>query len=258
MKRADLETITAFIRDNPQLSATDIAAQFNYSPYHFSRLFKQHMGVSLRDYLSAIKIERGTTALAQHHSVTNSQIEAGYESSGTFTNTFKRFYGISPKQHTKHVTEWVQRLNQLYKNNFNSNILYIPFDFEQHAQEHHLNISIHKRTRPDSLLFLALFPQALPKGTPSLGACLPTHSTYTVSAVPNGTYYIMAVELLRTKNPLKLLTLDTCQRDVIREPVTFPLEAEQNISLTLRQKQPQDPPINVHPLKLLFDIIKSE
>lgn len=258
MANFDPTAVTTFIRQNPNSSAKAIADEFGYSQFHFSRLFKQQMGVSLREYLSAIKVERSTKALAQHHSVIDSQLEAGYESAGTFSNTFKRFAGISPKQHTTRIMTWVQQLSQLHKDSLSNNILYMPYHAAHHPQAHPLDIRIHARTCADSLLFLALFPQALPKGIPSLGICLPKQNHYAIHAIPDGTYFVMVVEVIRTKTPLRLFTLDTCKRDVIRTPVTFPLETSQQLSLTLREKQPHDPPINVHPLKLLFDIVNAD
>lgn len=256
MKRADIQTITSYIRENPDASASEVAGHFSYSPFHFSRLFKQLMGVSMREYSSGLKIERGLEALADERSVIDSQLEAGYESAGTFSNTFKRFTGISPKEHTKSITHWVDQLTRL-NGILDNNILYMPFDAKHHQQPYQLDVHIQGKTSPDHLLFLGFFPQAMPKGIPNLGICMPKQTHHSITTLPNGTHYIMVVEIPKTKNPFKLFTLDNCKRDIIRRPIQFPLEKPLKLTLTLRERIPQDPPINVHPLKLLFDILNQ-
>lgn len=260
MKYTNIKTVTAFIKNNPHIHAKAVAEHFGYSQFHFSRWFKREMGVCLRDYLSAVKIEKGTQALINNQSVTTSQLDAGFESVGTFSNTFKKFSGYSPKLHSKKLTNFIESLHNLHSSTFTENLLYMPFKANKHAQTQPLHIRINNRSHPESLLFLALFPQALPKGIPSLGVCMKRQQHYCVTHIPNGHYFVMVIEVLPVHKPLNLqkigtFHLDQCKRDIIRTPFSFPLSTPKQAVLTLREKQPQDPPINTHPLKLLFDVI---
>lgn len=94
-----IEEIIRYLKENvDQLPRVEeIADKFNYSKYYFSREFKRVVGVSLKEFMMALKIERSLVALLrQQQPILNTQLLSGYLSSGTFSATFVRNTGISP------------------------------------------------------------------------------------------------------------------------------------------------------------------
>ena len=67
------------------------------SAAHFSRQFTATFGETPHRYLQRRRIERAMTLLRDHdRPVTDVALEAGYESLGTFSRTFREITGRSP------------------------------------------------------------------------------------------------------------------------------------------------------------------
>ena len=100
MSKAIMEKVAAYLRQHAdeELSLTDLAEHFHYSPSHLSRTFKKKMGFSIKQYVEALKMEKGIQEIVEgRQNVTETSMEAGYDSLGSFSNTFKRHTGLSPK-----------------------------------------------------------------------------------------------------------------------------------------------------------------
>jgi AraC-like DNA-binding protein len=59
------------------------------------------MRVSASEYISALKIEQSIKISGEDTTVLKAQLDSGFLSSGTFSNFFNRFTGLSPKQYQK-------------------------------------------------------------------------------------------------------------------------------------------------------------
>ena len=61
MSKAIMEEVAAYLRQHTdqELSLTDLAQYFHYSPSHLSRTFKKKMGFSIKQYVEALKMEKG-------------------------------------------------------------------------------------------------------------------------------------------------------------------------------------------------------
>ena len=53
MSKAIMEKVAAYLRQHAdeELSLTDLAQHFHYSPSHLSRTFKKKMGFSIKQYM---------------------------------------------------------------------------------------------------------------------------------------------------------------------------------------------------------------
>ncbi len=88
-----------------ELSIEELAQLCHVSPSHFRRLFKTLLGLSPRDYLHMVRIERACALLSGgRYSVTEIGMMVGYPSPSSFGRQFHRLYGISPGQ-------WRQRMD---------------------------------------------------------------------------------------------------------------------------------------------------
>lgn len=73
-----------------------IAAEAFMSRFHFIRIFKRVYGVSPRQYLKDLRINKGKELLKQGVNISQVCFEIGYDSLPTFSNAFKKATGHSP------------------------------------------------------------------------------------------------------------------------------------------------------------------
>jgi AraC-like DNA-binding protein len=91
-----------FLSEKIELEQISSAAYM--SRFHFIRIFKRVYGVSPRQYLRDLRIDRGKELLKKGKSASQVCTEVGYDSLPTFCKAFKRATGHSPKAY--------QELNQ--------------------------------------------------------------------------------------------------------------------------------------------------
>jgi AraC family transcriptional regulator len=79
------------------LNLDQIAAVACLSPYHFSRSFKQAMGVGPHDYVVQRRIERARTLMRRtDHSLGAIAHEVGFTDQSHLTTVFRRKIGVTP------------------------------------------------------------------------------------------------------------------------------------------------------------------
>jgi two-component system response regulator YesN len=92
----------AFIENNfsdPELHMNQVAGRFNLSPSHFSTVFSQEFGITFRDYLNNLRIDRAKELLRTTNlKCTEIAFQCGYNDSHYFSTVFKRKTGSSPQQ----------------------------------------------------------------------------------------------------------------------------------------------------------------
>jgi AraC-like DNA-binding protein len=74
-----------------------IAAAAFMSRFHYIRIFQQVYGVTPRQYLRDLRIEKARELLKKGNAVTDVCFEVGYGSLPTFSKIFKRGTGYSPR-----------------------------------------------------------------------------------------------------------------------------------------------------------------
>ena len=78
-------------------SVGDIAKRFSYSEYYLAHLFKEKVGVSIKQYIVMRKMERAAELLRKTNiSVTDISEQLGFCSPHTFSQAFKKAFLISP------------------------------------------------------------------------------------------------------------------------------------------------------------------
>ena len=77
---------------------TETAAYVNFSPAHFSRLFKKVIGVTYSEYLNYIRIETGRSLLLTTNlSIGEIAQLSGFDNSNYFCNVMKKLLGDNPR-----------------------------------------------------------------------------------------------------------------------------------------------------------------
>jgi AraC family transcriptional regulator len=103
-----LHYIQRHFTDN--LSLEKLAAEVHYSPYHFHRLFKEHVGEAPLQYLIRLRLEQSTKELLFYpdKSVYAIAIDCGFSSQSVFARSFKSKYNTSAVEYRKQALQIIQ------------------------------------------------------------------------------------------------------------------------------------------------------
>ncbi|MGI9049733.1 MAG: helix-turn-helix transcriptional regulator [Rubrobacteraceae bacterium] len=232
------------------LSLGDMADIAHLSPYHFARTFRRVTGVPPGEFLSALRLEEAKRLLLTTDlSVSEICFETGYSSLGTFTTRFKRLVGMSPGRLRRLPEEAAPVLDLLTAAD--------PFPSPSYVAGMHGQI-----TAPDTdeaLIFVGLFPGAIPQRRPVAGTILTSPGAYMLPPVPDGCYQLMAAALPRCVDPLAYLLPDNALR-VGRSPSPVLVRTGTTsgpTDVTLRPPRNTDPPVLVALLVLLLERVSE-
>lgn len=94
-----LEYIDAHIQED--LSLTGLEGRFFINRYYLNRLFKQHTGSTIHDYILYKRIAEAKKLLADGCNVTEACHRSGFNEYTSFLRIFKKKVGLLPKDYTK-------------------------------------------------------------------------------------------------------------------------------------------------------------
>jgi transcriptional regulator GlxA family with amidase domain len=94
----EIDGVVSYIQyhlDQP-LSLSQIANYAGYSPYHFTRIFKEKIGVSPFYYISSLRMQQAKKMLLHtNFPVRDIGLNIGQQSLGTFTTQFTKRVGMT-------------------------------------------------------------------------------------------------------------------------------------------------------------------
>jgi AraC-like DNA-binding protein len=90
-------------RFDEALTTHELARAAGMSRFHFLRLFHEVFGVTPRQYLMRVRLERSCELLARGTSVTQTCFDVGFSSLGSFSTLFRREHGRSPSDYQRRV-----------------------------------------------------------------------------------------------------------------------------------------------------------
>lgn len=74
-----------------------VAREACISPYHFHRLFKRETGVSFKQFVDTLKMEKAYQAVVMgEQTIAELALELGYNDYETFSRRFKKYHRVSP------------------------------------------------------------------------------------------------------------------------------------------------------------------
>ena len=80
------------------LSLSDVAAAFYHSKYHICHLFREHVGISIHDYVTLRRIHLVNDKIRKGHSVADACYSVGFHNYSNFFRLYKKHTGLSPQQ----------------------------------------------------------------------------------------------------------------------------------------------------------------
>ncbi len=83
------------------ISLNDLCNMTGLSKYYLLRSFTREKGISPYSYLETIRIDRAKKLLEQGVMPVDAAIQTGFSDQSHFSNFFKRYIGLTPKQYSK-------------------------------------------------------------------------------------------------------------------------------------------------------------
>lgn len=96
---AEIKKMCAYMQENyaEKISLEDVTQHVGFSKFYGGRLFKQHMGMTIIEYLIDVRLTHAKELLAQgEFSIKQISFMVGYQDPNYFTWSFKKATGISP------------------------------------------------------------------------------------------------------------------------------------------------------------------
>jgi len=83
-----------------KINLNDLACAAHVSPYHFHRIFRAQTGVSPKEYLDRIRVEKSLNRLnsVRGESITTVALDCGFSSSSRYAKVFRQIIGTSPRK----------------------------------------------------------------------------------------------------------------------------------------------------------------
>jgi two-component system response regulator YesN len=85
-------------RFQEHLSLEELARLVNTSPFYFSRLFREELGMNYIDYVTNRRLEKAGSLLAKGLSVKECCFAVGYNDPNYFSRIFRKHYGMTPTE----------------------------------------------------------------------------------------------------------------------------------------------------------------
>ena len=84
-----------------------------YSKSHFSRTFKERMGINFSKYLIRVRIENAENLIrGSDKSIFDISLEVGFNDYSYFSKAFKDAYGLSPKDYRKKTKKKIENARE--------------------------------------------------------------------------------------------------------------------------------------------------
>lgn len=98
MNNEILKTVLAYVdsRIQQKINLSELSEKVGYSPYYFSRLFSETMGMPVTSYIRIRKLQHAIVSLLEGHKVIDVALMYSFDSHEGFTRSFTQLFGSTP------------------------------------------------------------------------------------------------------------------------------------------------------------------
>ncbi|SFL35132.1 AraC-type DNA-binding protein [Gracilibacillus orientalis] len=251
----EIEAAITYIKLNlhEEITLHQVANHVAYSPYHFSRIFKDQIGIPPHYYLAALRLQRAKELLIQTNlPIRDIGMEIGQQSLGTFTTRFTQKVGVSPSVFRHSTTDVTQHLQQIQcKNDITLNA----------CNRNTIQAVRGKITSPypiNGIILVGLFSKPIPEGLPLYGTILESEGEFVFKNVKAGTYYLLATTVNMGMNSSEILLTESTLRAKLKQPIIVqPHQESPQLNVTLRPPLIDDPPVLISIAVLMQQYLSS-
>lgn len=108
MEKDCLKEILAYIDDHirEKITLGELARLAGYSPFYFSRLFSESMGMPVTGYIRIRKLQYAASSLMEGKKVLEVSLLYAFDSQEGFSRAFKALFGSTPGTVKRHMTSY--------------------------------------------------------------------------------------------------------------------------------------------------------
>ncbi|MBP1155333.1 AraC family transcriptional regulator [Paenibacillus sp. PvR098] len=238
---SEIDEVLAYIHQHiyEPLPLCRLAGHVAYSQYHFSRIFKERIGISPLYYVSSLRLQKAKDLLLRTNlSIRDIGLEIGQQSLGTFTTRFTERVGVTPSDFRNSALQADNHLQSLQKLN--------DWRTSYPSLNQHVRIegTVQSTIPFEGVILIGLFAKPIPEGLPLYGTLVPSLGDFCFTGVKPGTYYLMATSVSWGMQALDYLLPHTTLRARLKEPIIVgPFSSVPHQQVTLHVPRPDDPPI---------------
>ncbi|MBS4899780.1 MAG: AraC family transcriptional regulator [Clostridiales bacterium] len=95
----------ALKESKPDITIAEVAKDYDYTPRHVGRIFKENYGYTPKDYLRFLRVQYVLSAMLKNPDGTNRSFsqDLGYNDAAHFQREFKEFLGITPREYLQKI-----------------------------------------------------------------------------------------------------------------------------------------------------------
>jgi AraC-like DNA-binding protein len=87
-----------------KINIESIAKKYNKTPFQLIRAFKSHTGLTPIAYLTLLRLNKSKKLLASRNGLVETALDCGFFDQSHFSNCFKKYFGVSPKQYCENYS----------------------------------------------------------------------------------------------------------------------------------------------------------
>jgi AraC family transcriptional regulator len=241
VRDSEIDEVVAYIHEHlhDPLPLSRLADYAAYSPFHFTRIFKERIGLSPQYYVSSLRLQRAKELLLRTNmSIRDIGLEIGQQSLGTFTTRFTERVGMTPSDFRnsaiqasnpfralRQLREWKEPQPAFRRFSCVEGAVRAEIPFE-------------------GIVLIGLFAKPIPEGLPLYGTLLSSLGHFRFTDVKPGIYHLMATSVSWKMQTMDFLLPHTTLRTRSKEPIIVePFTAVPHQQVTLYSPRLDDPPI---------------
>ncbi|MGP4041009.1 helix-turn-helix transcriptional regulator [Gracilibacillus sp. D59] len=251
----EIEAAIKYIKSNlhEEITLQQVAEHVAYSPYHFSRKFKDQIGLPPHYYLSALRLQKAKELLIYTNlTIRDIGMEIGQQSLGTFTTRFTQKVGVSPSVFRQSETFVTKHLQQIQLKNE------VPLEAFNRKNLQTVRGKIISPTPVNGIILVGLFSKPIPEGLPLYGTILESAGEFVFENVSEGTYYLLSTTVNTGMKSSEILLTESTLRAKLEQPINVQPHREiPQLNVTLRPPRIGDPPVLISTGVLMQQYLSS-